>query len=104
MRISDWSSDVCSSDREGFFQVGLAEAEPGVLGEAVSLGRDAEEILIELFVPILVVIECDRIAAGGGSLQAEQGFAFAGLDPDAVEAGALLQESVGIVAVKDCRY
>src|SRR3546814_17115672 len=69
---------------EGFFQVGLAEAEPGVLGEAVSLGRDAEEILIELFVPILVVIECDRIAAGGGSLQAEQGFAFAGLDPDAV--------------------
>src|SRR3546814_6238336 len=55
-----------------FFLLGHAEAEARVLREAVAFAGDAEEILIELFVPVLVVIECDRIAAGGRGLQAQR--------------------------------
>src|SRR3546814_19710539 len=33
MRISDWSSDVCSSDLTGGFRVGCWRIEPGVLAD-----------------------------------------------------------------------
>jgi hypothetical protein len=89
---------------EGFFLVRLAEGETGIVGEAVALRRDADEVLIELFVAVFVVIKCDGVAAGGGSQQAEYGFAFAGFHADSVDAGAFLQKGGGIVVVKDCGY
>src|SRR3546814_10772578 len=87
-----------------FFLLGHAEAEARVLREAVAFAGDAEEILIELFVPVLVVIECDRIAAGGRGLQAQRRLAFTGIHADAVEAGAFLQESLGVVGIEDRGY
>src|SRR3546814_9414524 len=87
-----------------FFLLGHAEAEARVLREAVAFAGDAEEILIELFVPVLVVIECDLIAAGGRGLQAQRRLAFTGIHADAVEAGAFLQESLGVVGIEDRGY
>jgi hypothetical protein len=73
--------DGIGLDREdGFLDVRLAEAEAGVLGEAVAFRRDAQEVRVELLVPVLVVIEGDGVAASESVSASGILFPFQALD------------------------
>src|SRR3546814_487484 len=87
-----------------FYLLGNDEAEARVLRKAVAFAAEAEEILITLFAPVLVVIEFHRITAACRGLQAQRLLAFTGIHADAVEAGAFLQESLGVVGIEDRGY
>src|SRR3546814_15017562 len=73
MRISDWSSDVCSSDLAGVLEpIGQATADlvagcPGQadaagLGQALQAGRDVDAVAVDIVVLVDDVAEVDADA------------------------------------------
>src|SRR3546814_14503831 len=96
MRISDWSSDVCSSDLEGvFFPEGGMQAVP--VGLAAALEQSGAEPRYG--------VEVDRIVLAEGTSGRVRGVHVAAADGtvELLEADRSAERRVGEACVRTCR-
>src|SRR3546814_17245751 len=63
MRISDWSSDVCSSDLHRLAQIGAVLVAQGLGGEAITIQRIATDHTLHILPVARAIVEAE-IAVG----------------------------------------
>src|SRR3546814_16967569 len=118
MRISDWSSDVCSSD---LFGVGAVELDQGAVDEGLFLRVQAHQGLGDFSVEVLdraqpalaqvarlvAVAQLDGFALAGGSARGHGGAAHgAGVPPLVALDGSIpaRHDTVAAADIVDCTY